>query len=241
MACEINSQGGHDCQPYTAKDIGDDKIQLTWKITKDIVPNQKYPVFLEFYYDNKSVAPNKKFDYKFIPTSNIDILNLSVTAPKTATSFVTNPATSNVSRNQEGLTNYLFTFKDQTPETPLNINISYVKPDNKPTFDKPQVGNNPSVSTANQGENWLTKPEVLIPLVLSVVVIGFIIIYVFRKPKPPNKVQRNLHVKSSSVKKNSGDTNKLNAEKRKIRQMLLDGKISEETYKQLLEDLQNRH
>lgn len=240
MACELNAQGGHECQPYTTEDLGEGKVRLTWKITKDLAPNQKYPVFMEYYYDNKAVAPNKTFDLKFFPTSNIDQLNLSIIAPKTATNFVTNPATSNVSSNQEGLKTYRFAFNDQTPETPLNMNISYVKSDDKPTFDKPQTGNNTSNAVKSDGESWLTKSEVLIPIILALALIGLLVIYTLRKPQQQSKAQRNHPAKSSKAKSSGGANNKQNAEKKKIRQMLLDGKITEETYKQLLEDLKNQ-
>jgi hypothetical protein len=77
MACELNAQGGHECQPYTTKDLDDNQVQLSWKITKDLQPNQKYPIFLEYYYNNKATTPNKTFDYTFTPTYTLDQLNLT--------------------------------------------------------------------------------------------------------------------------------------------------------------------
>lgn len=223
MACELNVQGGHECQPYTTKELGDNKVQLSWKITKDIAPNQKYPIFLEFYYDNKAVAPNKSFDYTFIPTSSIDILKLWIIAPKAATNFMTNPASLNVTQDKEGLANYLYTYNNLTSDTPVNVNVSYVKSDNKPTFDTPQVGAKTSPSLSGAGENWLTKPAVIIPTILAIVTIGFLVIYALRKPQ-------------SQLVSN----NKLDKEKRRIRQMFLDGEISEDTYKQHIEDLEEK-
>lgn len=183
MACELNAQGGHECQPYTTNEFSDNKVQLSWKITKDLAPNQKYPIFLEFYYDNKAVAPNKSFDYTYIPTSSIDILNLSLTAPKAATNFMTDPASLKVSQDKDGLTNYFYTYNNQTPDTPVSISVSYVKSDNKPTFDTPQVGTKTSPSLSGAGENWLMKPAVIIPTIIAIVVIGFLVIYALRKPQ----------------------------------------------------------
>lgn len=182
MACELNAQGGHECQPYTTKEFGDNRVQLSWKITKDLAPNQKYPIFLEFYYDNKAVAPNKSFNYTYIPTSSIDILNLSLTAPKAATNFMTDPSSVKITQDKDGLANYLYTYNNQTPNTPVNIRVSYIKSDNKPTFDVPQVGTKTSPSLSGARENWLTKPAVIIPTALAILIIGFFVIYTIRKP-----------------------------------------------------------
>lgn len=241
MACELNAQGGHECQPYTITPLGNNKVQLSWKITKDIAPNQKYPIFFEFYYDNKAVAPNKVFDYTFIPTSSIEILNLSLTAPKAATNFMIDPASSTVSKDKNGLSNYLYTYNNLTPDTPVDVNVSYVKSDNKPTFDKPQVGKSNPPSSSGTGENWLMKPAVIIPLILAIVLIVFLVTYALRKPQGKLNSNNSSSSKSTKSKKGSVSANtKFNQEKKRIRQMLLDGEISEDTYKQLIKDLEEK-
>ena len=214
MACEINAQGGHDCQPYTTQDVGDNQVKLTWKITKDIAPNQKYPPYLEFYYDNGSKAPTKTFT---------------------------------TGKDSEGLSQFSFNYKSQTPKDIVAIKIDYNKSDNKPTFDKPQTGGN-SNDTQVGLPSPLSKPEILIPILLFVAIVIFIFIFGFNKNKQP---VRGAHKGSVSKPRgpvpskkpdqngasNQGEKQDLNQEKRKLRQMLLDGKIGEDTYKQLLSEL----
>ncbi|GAB6171473.1 hypothetical protein JCM15765_09510 [Paradesulfitobacterium aromaticivorans] len=239
MACELNAQGGHECQPYTTKDLGDNKVQLSWNITKDLQPNQKYPIFLEFYYDNKAVAPNKTFDYTFTPTYNLDSLNLTVTAPKASSSFAISPSAPTTQRDQEGLNNYLYNFTNKVSGDAVTLKVSYTKNDNKPTFDKPQTGNTDS-STGSKSTSPLNNPALLVGMLIFIGLLGVLLVYGLKKPgKPPvppkGKSDKNLsNSKGTNTNKNK---NSIATQKKKIRQMLLDGKINEETYKELLQDL----
>ncbi len=252
MACEINAQGGHDCQPYTTQDVGDNQVKLTWKITKDIAPNQKYPPYLEFYYDNGSKAPNKTFEYKFLPTYDLDNLIINLVTPKSASNIVTTPVASTTSKDSEGLSQFSFNYKSQTPKDVVAVKVDYNKPDNKPSFDKPQTGSNSNNSPSSGSDSPLSKPEILIPILLFVAIVIFIFIFGFNRNKQPvrgahkGSVSKHRGPVSASKKPdqvvvtngvNQGVKQDINQEKRKLRQMLLDGKIGEDTYKQLLAEL----
>lgn len=246
MACELNAQGGHECQPYTTKDLNDNQVQLSWKITKDLQPNQKYPIFLEFYYDNKAAAPNKTFDYIFSPTYNLDQLNLTVTAPKAATNFTISPSASTTQRDQEQLDNYLFNYSNKTPGDPVALKISYSKNDNKPTFDKPQTGENTDSATENKDTSFFNNPVLLIIILIFIVLLVVLLVYALRRPGKPPASPQGKSPKNPSRSKNidtntntTKNKNTMAQQKKKIRQMLLDGKISEETYQELLQDLKD--
>ncbi|HVJ47692.1 hypothetical protein [Desulfitobacterium sp.] len=245
MACELNAQGGHECQPYTTKDLADNKVELSWKITKDLQPNQKYPVFLEFYYDNKATAPNKTFDYTFTPTYNLDSLKLTITAPKTATNFTISPSASTTQTDQEQLKNYVFNYSNKTPNDPVTFKISYTKNDNKPSFDKPQTGN-ADATASKKSTSSLNNPALLIGMLVFVGLLVVLLVYSLKKSgKPPVPPKGTSHKNQSSHKNTNTNINanknqdSIADKKKKIRQMLLDGKISEETYKELLQDLKN--
>lgn len=248
MACELNAQGGHECQPYTTKDLDDKQVQLSWKITKDLQPNQKYPVFLEYYYDNKATAPNKTFDYTFSPTYTLDQLDLSITAPKAATNFTISPSASTTQRDQEQLDNYVYNFSNKTPSDPVTLKISYTKNDNKPTFDKPQTGGSPDSASTDNKSSGSDNPVLLVIMIIFIVLLAVLLVYTLKKPgKPPVPPQGKVHKNPSGSKKTNTNINANTAknkdthsqQKKKIRQMLLDGKISEETYQELLQDLKD--
>ncbi len=180
MACEINDQKGHDCQPYMIQDIGDNKVKLSWKMTKNVASGQKYPTYLEFYYDNGSVAPQKNFDYNFQPTFAIDNLDLNITAPKAATQVNFIPVAAATIKDSEGLNRYTFNYKKQTPKDNLLIKVSYTKADNQPSFDKTQTAG-PQSST--EGSNWLSKPEFLVPVLLLIAILVLGIIFGLKKKR----------------------------------------------------------
>lgn len=239
MACEITAQGGHDCQPYTTQDLGDNKVKLSWKITKDIAPNQKYPAYLEFYYDNGSAAPNKTFNYIFFPTDDLDNLDLNIVAPKNASNFVTTPAASMTGKDSNGLDLFSFNYKNQTPKDNVAVKVDYTKSDNKPSFDKPQIGDNNPISSSTGWNSQLSKPEFLIPILLFAAILTGILIFGLNRNKRPARGA----YKGPESKKKGPTSKKLGGEqagtqeKRKLRQMLLDGKIDVDTYKQLLSEI----
>jgi len=238
MACEINAQGGHDCQPYTTKELDNDRMILSWNTTKDIAPNQTYPAYLEFYYDNKSTPPNKSFEFNFTPMNDIDVLNISVVPPKAASNFKTTPAASNTSIDGDGLTNYFFSYANQTPRDTAKIQISYNKADNKPMFNKPQNGDQAKGSTSGGAVNsWLSSPGILIPSLLVLGVLGALLVFLFRRPAPSNPVWATGQTTKQKANAKETAANSVKAQKKKLRQMLLDGKISEQTYKELVAEL----
>jgi len=239
MACEITAQGGHDCQPYTTQDLGDNKVKLSWKITKDIAPNQKYPAYLEFYYDNGSSAPNKTFNYIFFPTDDIDNLDLNIVAPKNASNFVTTPAASVTGKDSKGLDRFSFNYKNQTPKDNVAVKVDYTKPDNIPSFDKPQIGDNNPQSASPGWNSQLSKPEVLIPILLFIAILAGILFLGLNKNKQPAQgaYKGPVSKKIGPVSKKLSKMEAGNLEKRKLRQMLLDGKIDVDTYKQLLAEI----
>jgi len=239
MACEITDQGGHDCQPYTTQDLDDNKVKLSWKITKDIAPNQKYPAYLEFYYDNGSAAPNKTFNYIFFPTDDIDNLDLNIVAPKNASNFVTTPAASMTGKDSKGLDRFSFNYKNQTPKDNVAVKVDYTKPDNKPSFDQPQIGESNPQSLSPGWNSQLSKPEVLIPILLFVAILAGILILGLNRDKQPAQgtYKGTVAKKKGPVSKKLSKAEAGNQEKRKLRQMLLDGKIDVDTYNQLLAEI----
>jgi len=239
MACEITAQGGHNCQPYTTQELDDDKVKLSWKITKDIASNQKFPAYLEFYYDNGSTAPNKAFEYIFIPTVDLDNIDLNIIAPKNSSNFDTTPAADMDGKNSEGLDRFSFSYKNQTPNDKVVVKVDYTKSDNKPSFQKPQSVNNNFISKSPGWNSQLSKPEVLIPVLLFVIILVFILVFALNSNKKPAREANKglVSSKKGAASIQHSQMQDVNQEKRKLRQMMLDGKIDMDTYKQLLAEI----
>lgn len=253
MACETDANyGAHACQPYETEDVKGpdgkvDYVVLSWKTTKDVEPGQEYPVFLEFYYNPIEGQVDKVINYEFKPSAKIATLNLLIQQPLKATNFKLEPAAPTSGKSGD-FTNYYYSYSNVKQDDKFDIKISYTKNDSNPSVQKTENG---GAGTTGGGESKLgtaawTQPGVIASGLFFVLLLGFFIYYALNNSNKPNKrVQR---IKNKQGKKSvkadenymtssKGQNGKLTQEKKKIRQMLLNGEISEETYRELIDDL----
>lgn len=244
MACEIVN-GGHSCQPYEQKDKGD-WIELTWKTTRSIAPGEEYPVFLEYYYNPIKGSVDKEFEFPFQPNYQIDSLSLSVQQPLKAENFKVDPAPSSTNTDSGGFINHNYVFSNQTAADKIAVKVSYKKEDPKPSVEK-QVNNGGGggqESSGLQTTSSFKDAKVWVPAGFMVLILGGFIAYSIMQNKGKRRVDRldRLQSKASHSKKNKGTQNsELAREKKKLRQQLFDGVISEETYLLLLAELEDEY
>ncbi len=251
MACEIVDGGGHSCQPYKTTAKSEDTQSLSWKTTKAIKPGEEYPVFLEYYYNPIKGTTDKTIDYNFLPSYKIEKLDLNIQQPLKAEKFTVSPAALSTSQDGQGFTNHNYSFTNKTDGDKLNFKLAYTKTDPNPSKPKPLNGNAAPQSTGDGGSgsgsslgtNAYLQPGVLIPVILFVVVLVAFIVYAVNSQAQNRRAEERIErVRSKSTKtdSNSGGNSspKFVKEKKKLRQMLLDGQISEETYRELLADLE---
>ncbi|MFZ3171367.1 MAG: hypothetical protein WA118_05245 [Carboxydocellales bacterium] len=251
MACEIVDGGGHSCQPYTTEAKGEDTQSLSWKTTRAIKPGEEYPVFLEYYYNPIKGTSDKTIDYTFQPSYKIEKLDLSIQQPLKAEKFSVNPAALSTSQDGEGFSNHNYTFTNKNANDQLNFKIAYTKTDPNPSKTKPENGNPAPQSTGGSssggsgsslGTNAYLQPGVLIPGALFLaVLVGFIVFAVngqSRDRQAEDRIKRIISKSKTDNAANGKANPKLIKEKKKIRQMLLNGQISEETYRELLAELE---
>ncbi|ABB15003.1 hypothetical protein [Carboxydothermus hydrogenoformans] len=238
MACEINEAGGHECQPFRIIDKGDYQ-ELVWKISKIIQPGKEYKVYLEFYYYGIEGQKNKTINYRFIPVLPIQNLTINVGQPLKATNFKLNPP-SNFTGQGYNLNTFGYTFSN--PNKPISIKISYTKEDPNPSFEKPkddsQTANTqapPATSSAQANSTSSTDWVILLLVILFIVFLGVVIFYAFKTQSSSH------HVRKGKGNSRSDAPAHLVAEKKRIRKLLLEGKISEETYRELINDLENEY
>ena len=261
MACEsdVNYQA-HGCQPYETISKGaetatteDDYQVLSWKITKDVEPGQEYYVFMEFYYNPIEGQTDKTINYIFRPSAKIDTMNLLVQQPAKATNFKLSPEAPSSGKSGE-FTNYYYSYSNVKPEDNKEIKITYTKTDPKPSVEKAKDAAGGTVEDgAPLGTSAWSEPATMAAGIFFVGLLGFFVYYAVNNNKPNHRAQRvkNKAKKSKNSKQqedrnlgklsNSKGNNKLIQEKKKIRQMLLNGEIGEETYRELIAELEDEH
>jgi len=253
MACELINGGQHSCQPYELEDKGDYQV-LSWKVTKTISPGQEYPFWLEYYYNPLQGSPEKTMEFSFIPYYKTSELKLTVKEPLKSSNFKIDPAPTTTGQDGEGFRNDYYTFQNLDADNPVNLKISYTRSETKPSVEPLNPNANQNNSSDPLGTSAWKKPEVLIPVVLFIIVLVAFIFYslYYSKNQPPTARVDRIHReygdrgnggKGSGSKasggRNSGISPQAAREKKRIRQMLLDGEISEQTYRELIEEIEN--
>ncbi|GAV23328.1 hypothetical protein [Carboxydothermus pertinax] len=244
MACEINAAGGHECQPYRFTDKGDYQ-ELTWKLSKTVQPGQEYKVYLEFYYDGIKGQANKTIDYKFVPILPIKNLTLFVGKPLKATNFKLDPPYTFTGQGYN-LNTFGYTFTN--PTNPISIKISYTKDDPNPSFEKPKNDNQaantqapPTTSTTPTISTPVSDWIILLLFILFIVFLGLLIFYALKTQSSSHPTRKDKNSRYGKGSSRSGAQAQLAAERKRIRRLLLEGKISEETYRELISDLENEY
>jgi len=246
MACELINGGQHSCQPYELEDRGDYQV-LSWKTTKPIAPGEDYPIWLEYYWNPIQGYPDKTIDLDYVPYYKTGALKLTVKEPLKSTNFKTDPAPASKGQDGEGFASDNFNFTNIGPDKPVTLNISYTRSEKEPSVEPldPNTGQQGDASEPLGTSAW-KKPEVIVPVILFVIVLALFIFYSVNRSQnaPPLDRVNRIHKKYGGKNGNVPDTRreaapKMTKEKKRIRQMLLDGKISEETYRELIDELDN--
>lgn len=247
MACELVNGSEHSCQPYELADKGS-YVELTWKMTKKLAPGEEYPFWLEYYYDPIQGKVDKTIDYTFRPSYKINQLNVTFKEPLNATNFKSTPQPASTGKDSENFTTHNYNYQQVTTDKPIQFKFSYTRSDTKPSKEKADNSANQNTQAANEplGTSAWKKPEVLIPSILFVIVLVVFIFYAMNnsnKQAPAERIERIQRQTGGSkgAKPAVSSNPKLAKEKKKIRQMLLNGEISEETYRELIAELEEEY
>lgn len=236
MVCE--TENGMLCQRYIVEKDNPDYDVIVWKPSHPIEPGAEFPVMMEYYYKPFAAGSNPKaFTQTFRPAFPVNDLVVEVKAPKGASDFTLLPEAQYSQGDSKGFTNYYYQYKNVTEADVLTFDVSYVRESNKPSVTS--NGGNQVAAQANYAQAGPANTTVIVLILVFILMLSVFLFLAVRNNKQTGKGKpARKQGKKQSKTGNSRSSKKIKDEKRKIRQMLLDGRISEETYKQLLEDLE---
>jgi len=242
MVCE--TEKGMLCQRYIIDKDNPDYDVIVWKPSHPIDPGAEFPIMMEYYYKPFAAGSSPKaFTQNFRPAFPVTELTVEIKEPKGSSQVQLQPQAQQTREDGEGFSNSYYSYTNLTEEDALEFEISYVRESNAPS-----VNPDAPAASAQEGSSGGTNSTVVIALLLVFVLM--LAVFLFFAVKNNNSSKNNKNKKSSRQSKQqpsknkkqqdnkSGTTNNIKNEKRKIRQMLIDNKISEETYKELLDDLE---
>lgn len=230
QACNVVSENGKDnhlCQLYKTYDRGD-YTELRWTAQDGIKAGETYRAYVEFYY-NPIVADgaSKKVEFNYLPAYAVDSLNLNVAQPLRSENYSSEPQPVGTERDSDGFIYHIYKYQNLKESDAVRLSFSYVKADNKPSV-KPQENNQTAAGSGSGsagGSGGAGKSNAMTMGLLLILLAGFggfLYLALSGKGKGP----------APSGGRRGQD------EKRRARQMLLDGRISEETYREIIRDLE---
>lgn len=237
-------------------EINKEKGVITWKPSKVIEQDKTYRFVVEYYTNPFEIGDSKKFNYTYVYPADIEKVDIIMYAPLNSKDFKTEPVATNTSESDYGEKLYFYQFTNVKKNESVKLDVSYTKKDNKSTLSEisakqpPNDDNHSGVSgnTAtdqvlnNTGESGTDQPIIGIGGA-SVIGASIIIaaIFVFfglkgnaRSSKPVNSKPAKMQKKQAPQKTVKND---ISGEKKKLRSLLLSGKIDEETYEKELKKL----
>lgn len=138
MVCEIAPGGGHACQPFKTEDRGD-YVEVSWNATHPIVRGERFPIYVEYYYDPFESRLPRRFTHRFFPVYPMDNLYVVVTEPKGASAFQLTPEAALSRPVKDGTVDWQYTFEDQPAEL-IEFQVSYNRKDDAPSVGRPESG-----------------------------------------------------------------------------------------------------
>jgi len=240
MVCE--TEKGMLCQRYIIDKDNPDYDVIVWKPSHPIDPGAEFPIMMEYYYKPFAAGSSPKaFTQNFRPAFPVTELTVEIKEPKDSSQVKLEPQAQQTREDGEGFSNSYYSYSNLTEEDALTFDISYVRESNTPSVDPDKPA-----ASSQEGPSGGTNSTVVIVLLLVFVLMLAVFLFIAvknnnssknRKTKKPSRQSKQQNNKKQQNVK-SGTSNSIKNEKRKIRQMLIDNKISEETYKELLDDLE---
>lgn len=240
--------------------VNKEKGVVTWKPSKAIKKDKTYDYVVEFYSNPFEVTDLKKFNFNYVSPTDTETLNIIMFEPLKSENFKIDPVSENISEDENGIKQYFYQYTNVKKDTANNLSVSYTKKDNKSTLASlreqappndedhngvsgesatDQIANN----SGNSGSNGKTDRPIIGIGGASVIGISIIIagIFVFlglkgnkRNSKPVVNSNKKVPKKTVVQKTSNKDVSE---HKKKLRSLLLSGKIDEATYEEEMKKL----
>lgn len=204
----------------------DEKLGIiSWETSAEIQPQEIYKFVIEYYTDSIEVSKDKKsLEYTFTSFADIGLMNLIFVEPLKTESFNLEPAAETHQKNGYNLNMFLYQGRGMKIGEEKTIKLEYERKDDRTTTNiMEEMATTAEKQTATKKNEDKVSPWLIVSVVGGITVIAsiFLILVLKRKGK-----------KVKTQEKPDEDT--FEVKKGKIRQMLIEGKITEEEYKELL-------
>ena len=215
-----------------------DFAEFVWQPTQPIQPNASYPIHLEYYYNPLPGTGNKAFTYGLRTIMLVEQAKINVLQPQRASNFKMEPSGQLLGQNNQGFQVYGLNYFGLKPGEKKEFKVSYTKDDPNPSVQA-SAATQAGGQSGPEGESQLTSIAVVVPLIALVAIIGIIAVKAADNREQISPVAKRREQKQRG--REAPDNKNLLKDKKKLRQMLLNGEISEDTYHELLAEIEEEY
>lgn len=253
-ACELNEKGDHFAQPQKVTQK-DEYQEIRMKLSKPLEPNQSLPLHFEYYWNGiQKEGDVKKFQVSYTPDIPVEKLVWEIFQPSRSSNFKTDLPEAGSAQTSEGLTIRHYESGAVAAGETKSLNISYNRPEDKASVKAATTSGGGGGGLKVSGVSTTTT----IVLISLLGVFGFLLFFGISGPKsssrrtppsapkggkgykaPAQPAPKAAPVKAAPAAKPAPAVSP-DDERRQARQALLEGRISEETYKEIIRDLDRR-
>lgn len=224
---------------FEVVDKGDHQL-VRYELSSPLEPGDKLSLLLEYRYPRFQEAGHRNIPVEFISKYPVSQLTVEVTQPLRSTEFSLNPPTDDHSMDSDGFDVYRYSYTDIKAEELLEFSINYYKEDNLPSLD-PEPAKVPGQETESSS---ISNTTVALIVLVLLGIFGAVLFIAFRNNPSPKEIGKGKkHIQGKAQKKGAPDRKESREvkepvdQRKKLRKMLLEGRIDEKTYEKLIKEL----
>lgn len=247
-----------DPEVQRAFEVNKEKGVITWKPAEPIKKDKTYSFVVEYYTNPFEVKDTKKFDFNYVNIADTEKLDVILYAPLESKDFKVEPQATTTTDSEYGQKLHVYQYTNKKKGDAVNISATYVKKDNKSTLSlmsektPPNDENHSGTSATEQVTNGTGKGKSSDQPIIGIggatviglsIIIAGVFVFLGLKGNARSK-QSGVKAKKTPGKKpmvekqpqKSSKNNNLDQKKR-LRTMLINGEIDNETYEKEVEKL----
>ncbi|MCL5677298.1 MAG: hypothetical protein M1602_05460 [Firmicutes bacterium] len=243
-ACELSGDPFTTANPVHTNQLAlgkakvytkDDHQEVGWTPSRVIKPGETFPLHMEFYYPAVTGGPDKQVSFTYSPTYGADKVTLAVVQPARSSGYSARLTEIGGGSTEEGTYVHQYDLGPARADQNISFQFSYKKDDNSKSIG----GSGAAPKPASSG--LAVRGNQVILLVALAMVLGLAFVLFYGGPSTRNaRTAAARSGKSSRAAGARGRPAEVEEERRKARRLLLDGKISEETYREIIRDLEGK-
>ncbi len=203
---------------------------ISWETSEEIQPQELYRFVIEYYTDSIVDGDKKTLDFHFESFADIGLMNLIFVEPLKTESFKLEPEAETHQKNSYNMNMFLYQVQGMKKGEEKSIKLEYERADDRTTTKiMEEMAGSAGMQQASVRNNEEKIPTWLIITVISVITVMSTILLVYFLKKYSAAPKKNLQ--------QSKNKDENHAKKAKLREMLLEGTITEEEYNELMKKL----